>query len=246
MISHQLLQHEPVYRDLLELCAQQRIPQETPVELLRFLALVLRRCKGEVPAACGLSPSATMDHLWHLVLLNTRLNEGVVALLGGRVEHSTGGMDDAEEAKAERREAAMTMMERSGWKGSPCATVWGPPAAAVVLAAAEKRMRGEDEEATEERRCLLGGEDNPSCPQGGFPVVVNTLTGRKIVTPPVSSVLDLKHAVSAALDDKDISLCQLRLIYGGKHMEEDDRDLADYGIVYPMAVVSLYLSFRGC
>ena len=129
MISHQMLQDEPVYQDLSALCAQERIPQETAIELLRFLALMLHRYNGRVPKACGLSPSAAMDHLWHLVLLNTRLNEDVAKLLGGRVEHSTDGMDDAEEEKAERQSATVAMMEKSGWKGSPSAAVWAEPTA---------------------------------------------------------------------------------------------------------------------
>ena len=45
--------------------------QETPLELLRFLALVWKHFGGQVPKACGLSPSTTMDRLWHHILLNT-------------------------------------------------------------------------------------------------------------------------------------------------------------------------------
>ena len=45
--------------------------QEIPLELLRFLALILNRFEGKVSKACGLSPSAAMDQLWHHVLLNT-------------------------------------------------------------------------------------------------------------------------------------------------------------------------------
>ena len=80
-----------------------------PIELVHFLFI-----KRLMPFE-SLSPSPTVDSLWHWMLLNSKERDAVHAMIGGDVPHSTSTQEDDEPTKAVRVARALTLMERSGF-----------------------------------------------------------------------------------------------------------------------------------
>ena len=81
-------------------CEELRLPEETAIELVRFLIAkrLVDQEKGQ-----SLSPSAKLDKLQHWVLLNTEIRDEIESLLGWRISHSLSTAKLDETSKCSRR-----------------------------------------------------------------------------------------------------------------------------------------------
>ncbi|KAK9790961.1 hypothetical protein WJX73_004236 [Symbiochloris irregularis] len=100
-------------------CAQEGLPRTAAKELVRFL--FVKRLIGD-ESGSRLSPSATLDTLWHWMLLETDVRDKVEALIGGKVKHTQATMHHTDEEKMQRRLDTLECFAREGWQ--PVLSLW--------------------------------------------------------------------------------------------------------------------------
>jgi hypothetical protein len=267
--SCQYINSGPVYTDcvryarLRDHCRVAKVDNEVCTELMSFL-----RTKVLVGDSGGtkMSPSASMDRLWHRLLLDTRfMDDTVYPSLGGRPHHELDAADN-DCSKMMRRLHAMYLMRQHGFV--PNIKVWAEPntvmqdiilenEAYVCLPTPEgmikalRRMRQDDNED----RLVL--DFKPPAARERFPGVIFSVPPLKpgdlfvktmndnvigVDFSSLNTVVDLKQAIAAVLPGWKPE--DLRLIFAGRQLEDDWR-LIDYNL-RPGSTVHMVMRLRGC
>lgn len=120
-----MLQTTYPVRALRAACAREGLPEETTLELVRFLqakryhdTFVSHSRKPR-----DMSPSSNINRLWHVMLLNTDISSRVHELVGGVVRHAAMGEKDlSDNEKMMQRLYSMNVMASLGWK--PNTRLW--------------------------------------------------------------------------------------------------------------------------
>lgn len=218
-------------------------------DYLRFISLKAA-CSDFYAAA--LSPPTEVDDVWHAHLLDTlSYHEMCEAVVPGHfIHHDPDGGMDARRRNDRRRRALKNYEATWGrapesWQlaeagGGGAATA--PALSAGGTGAGPSVRRGRDSDAEvnppRQRRRL-----DPPPPPAPFHVRVQFLDGRSGSIPCRAS--DSVGEIKALLEERQgVPASQQRLIFAGKQLE-DDRSLADYGIVSG-SNLTMILALRGC
>lgn len=233
------------------------------IELYKYLSLRLH-----APPEVQLSPSTTIDELWHWLLLNTELADAMYALLGGRVSHSTSSSGDVCYMKMLRRIRAMNMLQQDG--ASPVEEFWKEPglvpckvpvpdgdgafiyaykdAAGKVVVRADRNPLLNFVATISAEMGYAGGNTDDDDTDADAPlrmpeVILQTMTGKRTpVRVPLScTARELKTAVQ---DRIGLPPDQQRFVFNGSQLP-DSAVLSSVGIV-DGSTVHLVLRMAGC
>lgn len=185
-------------------------------EYLRFLALKIAAGKAGAEA---LSPSPSIDFVWHQHVLDTaRYADECQAICGYTVRHDPDGGADA--AARERRYRLTLASYRRFFKTEPPAEVW-PESAVAAEEDDAKRRRPES-----------------------IQVFVKGLSGnlKTVRVDANAPVADLHFAVQTVTG---VPADQQRLLFGGTQLDQVPRTIADYKIGKE-STVNLVLRLTGC
>lgn len=252
------MQNHPVVIQLRKGCRELHVPEDAAIALLQFR--MAKRAFPKLP----MSPSTTLQALWHWALLETDVIAAVHELVGGAVRHTRHAPHDCVQ---QRRLIALTVIESMGF--TPNLDFWHEtdregqqyPVRRVPLSGChamravyvERRSSAGDvghmlqllRLPREELQVQRGPDDwiSTVAVEPCF-VIVRTLTGTPYTVHLRSMWVSVKELKEQVEEHYDAPVDSQRLVFAN-HQLEDGRSLADCGIVCGM-MFHLTRRLRGC